>query len=245
MVVKMDKDKKMFLGIILLLFAFMLFVGILAFQDKKEVIVGNTDALLFKTEYESLNNVVREKDGKTIKELSISATNPVDILTEEETISLLENGTGILYFGFADCPWCRSLLPVLLSTLDNMSIDRLYYLNVSSIRDTLALDEKNKVEVKEEGTQGYYKILELMDSVLDPYYLTTSDGKQIDTQEKRLYAPTVVGIKEGKIVGVHVGTVDSQESGYNDLTEEEKSELNERLSELINKVYDVNCDDAC
>ena len=186
-----------------------------------------------------------EKDGKTIKELSISATNPVDILTEEETINLLENGTGILYFGFADCPWCRSLLPVLLSTLDNMSIDRLYYLNVGSIRDTLALDEKNKVEVKEEGTQGYYKILELMDSVLDPYYLTASNGKQIDTKEKRLYAPTVVGIKEGKIVGIHVGTVDSQESGYNDLTEEEQRELNERLSELINKVYDVNCDEAC
>ncbi len=242
----MDKDKKMFLGIILLLFAFMLFVGILAFRDKREEIAsGNTDALLFKTEYESLNNVVREKDGKTIKELSISSANPVDILTEEETVSLLESGTGILYFGFADCPWCRSLLPVLLSTLDNMSIDRLYYLNVGSIRDTLTLDEKNKVEVKEEGTKGYYKILELMDSVLDPYYLTTSDGKQIDTKEKRLYAPTVVGIKNGKIVGIHVGTVDSQKSGYDDLAEEEKSELNKHLSELVNKVYDVNCDDAC
>lgn len=241
----MDKDKKMFLGIILLLFAFMLFIGILAFQDKKEVIVGSTDAILFKNEYESLNNVVREKDGKTIKELSISSTNPVDILTEEETVSLLENGTGILYFGFADCPWCRSLLPTLLSTLDNMSIDRLYYLNIGSIRDTLALDEKNKVEVKEEGTKGYYKILELMDGVLEPYYLTTSDGKKIDTKEKRLYAPTVVGVKNGKIVGIHVGTVESQKSGYDDLTEEETKELNGSLMELINKVYDVNCDEAC
>lgn len=241
----MDKDKKMFLGIILLLFAFMLFVGILAFKDKKEVIVGNTDAMLFKTEYESLNNVVREKDGKTIKELSISSTNPVDILTEEETINLLENKTGLLYFGFADCPWCRSLLPVLLSTLDNMSIDKLYYLNIGSIRDTLSLNEKNKVEVKEEGTKGYYKLLELLDSVLEPFYLTTSDGKKIDTKEKRLYAPTVVGVKEGKIVGIHVGTVDSQKSGYDDLTEEEKNELSKSLTELINKVYNVHCDEAC
>lgn len=240
-----DKDKKMFLGIILLLLAFVLFVGVLAFREKKEEIVNNTDALLFKTEYESLNNVVREKDGKTIKELSISSTNPVDILTEEETIQFLENGTGILYFGFADCPWCRTLLPVLLSTLDNMSIGKLNYLNISSIRDTLALNEKNKVEVKEEGTKGYYRILELMDTVLEPFYLETADGKKVDTKEKRLYAPTIVGVKEGKIVGIHVGTVDSQASGYDVLTKEQEEELANLIASLVNKVYDTNCDEAC
>lgn len=241
----MDKDKKMFIGIILLLFAFMIGIGVIAFQDKKEENVINSDATIFKNEYESLNNVVREKDGKTIKEITISSNNPVDILTEEETIALLENGTGILYFGFSDCPWCRSMLPVLLTTLDNMNIDRLYYLNIKNIRDTLVLGEKNKVEVSEEGTKGYYKILELMDEVLEPFYLKSSDGKQIDTKEKRLYAPTVVAIKDGKIVDIHVGTVESQKSGYDDLKEEEKEELNKRFIELIQKVYDVNCDEAC
>lgn len=241
----MDKDKKMFIGIILLLFFFMIFVGIIAFKDKKEEKIINSDAISFKNEYESLNNVLREKDGKTIKELSIPSNNPVDIVTEEEAVRLLESGTGIIYFGFPDCPWCRSMLPVLLNTLDNMSIDRLYYLNISSIRDTLALTEKNKVEVKEEGTPSYYKILELLDEVLEPFYLKTSDGKKIDTKEKRLYAPTVVAFKEGKIVDIHVGTVDSQESGYDDLIDEQKDELNNEFIELVNKVYNTNCDDNC
>lgn len=240
-----DKDRKMFVGIILLLFAFMIFVGILAFRDKKEEIVGNTDALLFKNEYEALNNVVREKDGKTIRELSISGNNPVDILTEDETVKLLKEGTGLIYFGFADCPWCRTLLPVLLKTLDNMSVSRLYYLNIGNIRDTLALDEKNKVEIKEEGTQGYYQILEALDSVLEPFYLETKDGKKIDTKEKRLYAPTIVGVKNGLVVGIHVGTLESQESGYDELTKEQEEELSKTLQELINKVYDLNCDEAC
>lgn len=241
----MDKDKKMFLGILLLLFMFMIFVGIIAFRDKKEEISMNTDAINFKNEYESLNNVVNDKSGKTIKEISIDSSNPVDILTEEETVSLLENGTGILYFGFPDCPWCRSMLPVLLKTLNNMSIDKFYYLNVKNIRDTLALGEKNKVEVKEEGTKGYYKILELLDDVLEPYYLTSEDGKKIDTKEKRLYAPTVVAVKEGKIVDIHVGTVDSQASGYDDLSIEQQEELSNRFMELVRKVYDVDCDEAC
>ncbi len=241
----MDKDKKMLVSILLLLFVFMIFIGFIAFRDKKEESVVNSDAITFKNEYESLNNVVRDKDGRTIKEISISTNNPVDIVTEEEAIALLESGTGILYFGFPDCPWCRSMLPILLSTLDNMNIDRLSYLNVKSIRDTLALGEKNKVEVKEEGTKGYYRLLELMDSVLDPYYLTNEDGKKIDTKEKRLYAPTVVAVKEGKIVDIHVGTVESQASGYDELTKEQQEELQNRFMELVRKVYDVDCDEAC
>lgn len=223
----------------------MIFMGTRAFKEKKEENPSSSEALLFKKEYESLNNVVREKDGKTIKEMSIASDNPVDIVTEEEAITLLESGTGILYFGFPDCPWCRSMLPVLLSTLNNMSIDKLYYLNIANIRDVLVLNEKNKVEVKEEGTKGYKKIIELLDEHLSPYYLTNSDGKKVDTKEKRLYAPTVVFVKEGKVEGIHVGTVEGQKSGYDDLTEEQKNELNTIFVEHVNKVYNTNCDESC
>ncbi len=244
----MNKDNKVFIGIILILLVCMIGIGVIVFRDRREEqskTGGNTESLIFKNEYESLNNVIREKDGKTIKEITISANNPVDIVSEEEAVTLLETGTGILYFGFPDCPWCRSMLPVLLTTLDNASIDKLYYLNISNIRDTLELDPNNKVEVKEEGTSGYYNILKLMDGVLDPYYLTSTDGEKIDTQEKRLMAPTVVGIKNGLITQIHVGTVESQESGYDDLTIEEQEELSNTFMELIRSVYDIDCDEAC
>ena len=244
----MDRDRKIFLGIILLLLISMIVIGIVVFRDKQEEQSrngGNAEGLIFKNEYESLNNVVREKDGRTIKEITINANNPVDIISEEEAVSLLESGTGILYFGFPDCPWCRSMLPVLLQTLDNMSIDKLYYLNISNIRDTLSLGEKNKVEVAEEGTPGYYKIIKLMDRVLEPYYLTNEEGKKIDTKEKRLMAPTVVGIKNGQITSIHVGTVESQESGYDDLSTEQQEELANIFMELVRTVYEVDCDEAC
>lgn len=244
----MDRDRKIFLGIILLLLISMIVIGIVVFRDKQEEQSrngGNAEGLIFKNEYESLNNVVRANDGRTIKEITINANNPVDIISEEEAVSLLESGTGILYFGFPDCPWCRSMLPVLLQTLDNMSIDKLYYLNISNIRDTLSLGEKNKVEVAEEGTPGYYKIIKLMDRVLEPYYLTNEKGKKIDTKEKRLMAPTVVGIKNGKITSIHVGTVESQESGYDDLSTEQQEELANIFMELVRTVYEVDCDEAC
>lgn len=246
----MDRDKKIFLGIILLLLVFMIFVGVLVFRDKKnqddsKTTSVNQDAISFKEEYESLNGVVNESNGKKTKELSISTINPVDILTEEETISLLEDGTGILYLGFPECPWCRSMLPVLLQTLDNANVDKLYYLNIYEIRSVLELNEKNKVEVVREGTDSYYKMLELMDEYLEPYYLTSEDDKEIDTKEKRIYAPTVVAIKDGEIKGIHVATVDSQKDPYKDLTNDQKSELSNIFMDLINEVYDVSCDEAC
>lgn len=241
----MDKDKKLFIGIILLLLGFMSYVGVVAFKDKKEEIISKTDAIIFKNEYESLNNTVREKDGKTIKEITIADNNPVEILNEEEVVELLGSKTGLIYMGFPDCPWCRTLLPVLFKTLDNMNISKLYYLNIGSIRSTLVLNEQNQVEVKEKGSTGYYKILEKLDSVLEPYYLTTESGKKIDTKEKRLYAPTVVGVKDGKIVGIHVGTLESQKDPYEDLSEKDQENLSNKLIELISKVYDVNCDEAC
>jgi len=246
----MDKDKKIFLGIILLLLVFMVFVGIIAFRDKKieddnKPTSVSEDAIKFKEEYESLNGVVNESNGKKTKELSISTTNPVDILTEEETISLLEDGTGILYLGFPECPWCRSMLPVLLNTLDNTSIDKLYYLNIYELRSVLELNKKNKVEVVRKGTDSYYKMLELMDEYLEPYYLTSEDDKKIDTKEKRIYAPTVVAIKDGEIKGIHVSTIDSQKDPYKDLTKKQENELSSIFMDLINEVYDVSCDEAC
>lgn len=242
----MEKDKKLFLGIIFVLIAFVIFVSVLAFQEKKEK-MGNvsTDAFTFKKEYESLNNMVHENNGKTMKELTIASDNPVTIVGEEKAVALLENGTGILYMGFSDCPWCRTMVPVLLQSLAALHIDQLYYLNIQEIRDVLVLNDKNKVETIKEGTESYYKMLEIMDSVLEPYYLETENGKKIDTKEKRIYAPAVIGFKDGEIVGAHLGTVESYTDPYQDLTKEQQIELTDSYKELIRRVYDIECDDAC
>ena len=242
-------DKKIILGIIAVLLVFATSVGILAYKNEKnpskEEPKYTEDQLAFKKAYEDLNGQIRDKDGKTIRTLNIDSNNPVDILTEEETVDVLENGTGIIYMGFTDCPWCRTMVPVLLNTLKNTGIEKLYYLDIKDIRSTYVLNNKNKAVKEKDGTAGYYKILELLDKELENYTLTTSKGKIVKTGEKRLLAPTVVFVKEGKVVGIHVGTVDTQKDPYKDLTEEQITELSNIYTQLINKVYDINCTEAC
>jgi len=91
----------------------------------------------------------------------------------------------------------------------------------------------------------YYKILEILESKLKDYTLTTKENKQIKTGEKRLFAPSVVAVQNGEIKDFHEGTVDSQNSGYDPLKKEEKEELQKKFTELINSISIGVCKEGC
>ena len=66
-------------------------------------------------------------------------------------------------------------------------------------------------------------------------------NKEYKTGEKRLYAPTLVAVKNGKIESFHEGTVDSQKSGFDVLTKKQEKELNKILTELVKTVSSNSC----
>ena len=79
------------------------------------------------------------------------------------------------------------------------------------------------------------KILELLKDHTSVY-----DGLE-DESIKRLYFPTVVFVKNGKIVGFHEGTVESQESASTYLTKEQQNELKDILSKYFELVAPEKC----
>ena len=237
----MDKRNKIFLIIILLIT--IIVVGICAYtiinHEKENKTNGISDALKFKNEYEELNGKVNDNND-TYPTVTISENNTIKYVTDTEAVELLKEGTGVIYFGFAKCPWCRSMI----TTLTNVAKENkttIYYLDILNIRSQIELvkDSENdsmKVEVKEKGTQSYYELLKLLDSKLSDYVLTDELGKKFNTGEKRLYAPTVVAFENGTIKDFHVGTIDSQENGYTKLTEKQEKELNKIFTTLIKSI---------
>ena len=137
------------------------------------------------------------------------------------------------------------MLPVLDEAAKETGIASIAYLDIKNIRDVKELDENDKIVTTTEGTSNYYKILDVLKKELDDYVLTTKSGKKINTGEKRLYAPTVVAVRDGKITGIHVGTLDSQKSGYDALTDKEKKELKNTFVDLIHTMNEGICNDAC
>lgn len=201
---------------------------------------NETDATKFKNEYESLNGEVGS-NGKAMREIKISEDNPFVYISEEDLINKIDNDeTFLVYFGYSSCPWCRSVLPTLISALKDNNINKIYYANLYEIRDTLKLVD-GEVVVDKEGTKEYKEILKRLDNVLDEY--TLNDGEEsVSTGEKRIYAPSVISVVKGESTKLTLGISELQTDAYMDLT----SEIIEDTYNLFEDVIkEVSNNDVC
>lgn len=213
--------------------------------------VATADEKKFKKEYESLNGTTRT-NGQKNKEINILEDNNIKYITLEEAATILDSGSGVIYFGFSACPWCRNSVPVLLNAMESSDLEEIYYVNVrpenkpeNDIRDTFTLNTKNKAKKTKDATDAYYDVLLALANELNDYVLVTDSGKKVNTGEKRLYAPTVVAVKDGVLVGFHEGTTKNHEKdengGLRDLTKEEENELFDTYSKMISNYLKDSC----
>ena len=183
--------------------------------------VNVSDSVKFKGEYEALNDMVNEANNKEYRILDIDEDNSFVYKSAGEIVEMMENNeTFVVYFGFASCPWCRSIINQLIEVINDLGIEKVYYVDVKEIRDVMIIDDKGNIVTKDEGTKDYYKLLEKMDSVLENYTLIGEDGEEVDTGEKRIYAPNIVSVVDGDAVKMTDGISDIQDDAYMDLTEE-------------------------
>lgn len=199
----------------------------------------DNDATKFKDEYESLNNKINESNNKEYLEMNIGDDNLMVYADFDKVIETIKNDTAVIYFGFPECPWCRNAVPVLIDAAKELGIEKIYYYNAVSIRDKKSLDESGNIVVEEEGTEEYKQLIELLYDYL-PVYAGLNDETI-----KRLYLPTIVFIKDGKVLGLHTSTVDSQKDPYVGLTSDQYNELKTIYSDYINKTFEIVCDEAC
>ncbi len=196
----------------------------------------------FYDEYTSYNNK-ENSNGKYYPEVTIDKNNLYYYASEDEVKELLNNGTGVLYLGFPTCPWCRNMVSVLNEAGKDYGIAKINYYDIKDIRSSFSFDDNNNL-VKKDGTAFYSFLLEKLDNVLTEYGVYDKNNELVDTGEKRLYAPTVVFIKDGVVKEIIEGTVDSQNDPYILLNETQKNELKNKYLEAFNKLADL-CDEKC
>ncbi|MBR2678233.1 MAG: hypothetical protein IKE63_02330 [Bacilli bacterium] len=216
---------KKFISIILIIVLSFIVVGC----DKEK-----TDAIKFKEEYESVNNVVNEHTKKKNRELSIPKDNPFVYATADEIVKKINNKESfIVYFGFKDCPWCRSVLEELIHVAKDKNVETIYYVDVLNIRDTKEIAEDGTITTTKEGTEGYMKLVELLGDVLEDYSLTNESDEEISAGEKRIYAPNVVSISKGKALQMETGISDELTDPYSKLTKKIKKYAYKKFECLV------------
>lgn len=204
-----------------------------------------SDASKFKKEYESLNGKTIENSKYKYPEVKIIKDNAIKYSDADKVIDVLDKGTGVIYFGYPTCPWCRNAVPVLLEAANEVGIENIYYMNIKEDRDEIKVKEDGSLEVVKEGSAGYKKLLKRLDAVLDDYTLEDINGNTVSANEKRIYVPLVIFVRGGEIVGMHVDTVKSQTNPLEVLNDEQKNELMDIYINFMHKVLNDVCDSKC
>lgn len=158
------------------------------------------------------------------KEYNFTVNNVFVYRNLDEINKILENGTGVVYLGFPECPWCRGYIPYLNEVAINEHLDKIYYFNILN-------DRKN-------NTSGYKKTVQL----LNDYLKYDNEGN------KRIYVPAVIAVNNGKIVGFDdESSLDTK--GYETPEEYWKNEdldgLKKRLSDMIKASFPSYCTSGC
>lgn len=108
---------------------------------------------------------------------SVGKDNVFKYRTLDEIIKIMENGTGVVYLGFPECPWCQAYVGYLNEVAKAEGIDTIYYFNILE-------DRKN-------NTEKYQKVLKLLEGHL-----------QFDQEgNPRVYVPNVSFHIKGKVIG--------------------------------------------
>lgn len=200
--------------LILLIVAYLLIKGVTyaireeRSKEKKSV----SDSYKFSEEYKMV-----DKNGKNID-------NVFTYRSMAQIIKILENGTGIIYLGFPECPWCQQYVYYLNEVSKSKGLGKVYYRNVLN-------DRKN-------NTSEYQKIV----SLLNDYLQYDEEGN------KRLYVPAVIAVKDGKIVGFDDETA-WDTKGYKTPADYWKNEdlnaLKEKLGNMIDAIDKNICTSNC
>ena len=155
------------------------------------------DNLRFKYEYEILN-LFKYENGKKIK-VNINKDNNIKYIYGKELLNKLESKEStIIYFGYSDCPWCRSIISTLTDVVIENNIDNFYYVNVKKIDKSTV----NKIKIR-----------------LNDYLEENDNGI------KTLYVPDVYFIKDGDIKYHYLSNIDSVKNPYKKMNEEQIKEL--------------------
>lgn len=194
------------------------------------------DEIKFKNEYESLNGT-EYKENYVLKNIEIVNDNNVEYVNDDELLELLTNGTNVIYMGWPECNWCRTVVPVLINTLKSNDIKTLYYYNLKSLRN--AYEEDNDIK----KVELYEKIVEILGDDIEATY----DEGTLKEGKKKLLAPTVIFIKDNNYIGSHVSTVPTHTNASDNLTETEEKELKGIYQGFIDQINPNICvdDEGC
>ena len=174
--------------------------------------------------YKTEKEVIKDNVKFSQEYGSVSEDNVFCYTTIDEIINILEHGTGVVYLGFPEWPWCKEYVIYLNEVAKNSGCDKVYYFNILNDR--------------KDNTKKYQEIVNILKDYL-PY---DEEGN------KRIYVPAVIAVKDGKIISFDDET-SKDTKGYDTPQEYWKNAhldaLKQKLSEMFKNTSNNICTSGC
>lgn len=161
------------------------------------------------------NNKVTDAEKFSEEYIEVTKDNVFVYRDINEIINIMKHGTGIVYLGFPECPWCQTYVKYLNEVAKEEGIEKIYYYNI--------------LEDRSNNTAEYQKIVKLL-----------SGNLQYDEEgNERIFVPNVSFHLEGEIVGNDYETskdtheLDNPEDYW---TEEEVKDLKDTLRNYMKQI---------
>lgn len=153
----------------------------------------------------------------------LSSDNVFTYKSLKEVNKILEKGTGVVYLGFPECPWCQEYVKYVNEVAKKVDLDKVYYFNIREDRTN--------------NTEDYQTTIKL----LRDYLPTDEEGNP------RVYVPLIAVIQNGKVVITDYETAQDTK-GYDTPEEywvnEDLDALKTRLEKAFNTVKSNVCTDC-
>ena len=188
----MRKNMIMIISVIIVIGVLSTVLFFIKTDDVKDVYTD--DEIKFKNEYEK-DNGVELTENYILKTLNIDSDNNVKYVSDDEIVKLLHKGTNVIYFGWSECNWCRTALPILLKTLKENKIDKMLkekldtesvLVGISAGAISYLKSGLSDTEIINNISNNYVKVdgLGFIDYMFVPHF--SSDSKKMEDLEKVL-----------------------------------------------------------
>lgn len=168
-----------------------------------------------------INKNIDEEKIKFAEEYKTTKDNVFTYRTIEEINKILKNGTGLVFLGFPECPWCRGYVPIINEIAKKEGLEKIYYFNIYE-------DRKN-------NTEEYQEMVKLLKGFL----------RYDDEGNERIYAPSLIALKNGKIL--EFDDTRYWDNKKYDSAEEfwQSADLKPMREKLVKMINEVNEKSAC
>lgn len=132
------------------------------------------------------------------------------LVTGDQAINTLKNGSGVLFLGFKECPWCQNLAPLVDEAAKLENLQQIQYLDIK--------------EARSQNNEAYKELVTILKDHLE----------KDENGEPRVYVPDVTAVKNGIVTArFEMENTDGSTTPEQYWTQERKARALTQLREMI------------